>query len=144
MARTLTAADAVITLTIPGIFSTPQQLQGFGADNVYEMGNQNVAETVPGVDGILSAGYIYEPVDQTFTLQADSASNDVFALWYATSQQQKAVFRCSGSTTLPAIGKTYVSVNGVLVSMPPAPTTGKILQPRKYLVRWQSISEVPA
>lgn len=139
MARTLTAADAVITLTIPGIFSTPQQLQGFSTDNVYDIGNLVIAETAMGVDGTLSAGFVFNPIEQTFTLQANSISNDLFDLWYTTSQQAKDVFRCTGSTTLPAVGKTYVSNNGVLMTMPPLPGANKILSPRKYVIQWQSI-----
>jgi hypothetical protein len=143
MARSLTAADAVITIAVVGLFSTPQQLQGFATDNVYDVGVQSVAETAMGVDGKLSAGFVFNPIDQTFTLQADSLSNDLFDTWVAAQQQGKTVFRCSGRTTLPAVGKSYVSNNGALVSFPPLPTAGKILQPRKFLIRWESIVGTP-
>lgn len=143
MARSLTAADAVITIAVVGLFTTPQQLQGFAADNVYDVGTQNVAETAMGVDGKLSAGFVFNPIDQTFTLQADSLSNDLFDTWVAAQQQGKTVFRCSGRTTLPAVGKSYVSNNGALVSFPPLPGAGKILQPRKFLIRWESIVGTP-
>lgn len=141
--RTLTAANAVIALSIPALFSTPQILQGFSADNVFETNSPDVAETASGVDGFLSAGYVYNPVDQTITLQADSLSNDVFDAWLATSKQQQTVFRCQGRTQLPALGKSYIMVNGVLVNMAPIPAVNKLIQQRKFLIRWQDIQPVP-
>lgn len=141
--RSLTAADAVIMLSVAGLFSTPQQLQGFSADNVYDIGDLDVAETAMGVDGKLSAGYVNNPVDQTFTLMADSLSNDLFEQWIAASKAGNGTFRCTGSTTLPALGKSYVSKNGALVRMPPMPGAGKLLQSRKYLIRWESVLAAP-
>jgi len=144
MARFLTAADAIIMLTIPGLFSTPQQLQGFSADNVYDMGDLDIAETAMGVDGKLSAGYVFNPVEQSFTLMASSESNDLFETWAAASRQGKTVFPCNGSTTLPATQRSYISTNGYLVRLPPMPGAGKILQQRKFTVRWESVQAVPA
>lgn len=141
--RSLTAANAVIMLAVPGLFSVPQQLQGFAADNVYDIGNLDVAETAMGVDGYLSAGFVYNPIDQTFTLQADSLSNDFFDAWVAAVRQGTTALRCNGSTTLPALGKTYVHTNGVLVNMPPMSSAAKILKERKFLVRWQSVVANP-
>lgn len=141
--RSLTAADAVIMLTIPGLFSTPQQLQGFATDNIYDVGSVAQAETAMGVDGFLSAGFVFNPVDQSFTLQADSLSNDLFDTWIATQQQGRSVIRCNGSTVLPALGKRFISANGVLVDAPPIPSAGKNLAPRKFLIRWQSVTGAP-
>ncbi|MGA1801484.1 phage tail fiber protein [Rhizobium sp. HT1-10] len=62
----ITSANAIITLTIPGLFNTPVQLQGFSADNIYESEVQEIAETSMGVDGKLSAGYVFNPINQTF------------------------------------------------------------------------------
>lgn len=144
MARSLTAANAIITITIPGLFNTPQQLQGFSADNVYDMAVQEVVQTAMGVDGILSGGFVFNPVEQTFDLQADSLSNDIFEIWAANQAQQKDVFTANGETTLPSLSKSYVSTKGFLISLPPAPAAGKILQARRYMIRWQSILAVPA
>lgn len=143
MPRSLTSADAVIMLAVPGIFSTPQQLQGFSTDNVFEVGNRVLTETAMGVDGYMSAGMVFSSIDQTFTLQADSLSNDFFDTWAATTLQQKAVFRVSGTVELPAVEKSFVCVNGALIDPPPMPSAGKILQPRKFLIRWQSITANP-
>lgn len=140
---TLTAANAVITLTVPNLFPAPVQLQGFSADNVYDVDVQEVVETAMGVDGILSGGFVYNPINQTFVLQADSPSIAFFETWAATQAQVKDVYTAMGNTVLPAVGRSYVSVKGFLVSLPPLPAAAKILQPRRFLIRWQSIQSVP-
>jgi len=141
--RTLTAANALITLSINGLFTSPQRLQGFATDNIYEVGTQELAETAMGVDGRLSAGFVFAPIDQTFTIQADSLSIDLFEQWAAAQKRDGTVYRCNGNVTLIAVDKTYVMGNGALVSGPPLPSAGKILQPRKYMVRWESVLPSP-
>lgn len=143
MAGTLTAADAVITLTVAGLFPSPVRIQGFSADNVYDSPNQALNETAMGVDGRLSAGFIYSPVDQNFTLQADSDSLDFFETLAATMQQVKDTYFMNGNTTIPAQGKTYVMTRGVLVDFASLPTLNKIAAPRRALIRWQNIQAVP-
>lgn len=137
---TLTAANAVILLGVNGVFSTPQQLKGFAADDVTDIPPIESAETAMGVDGVLSAGFVFVPVKQGVTLQADSASNDLFDLWWETMQQQQDVFFASGSIVFPATKKSYTLTNGVLTEYKPAPDAKRTLQPRKYEITWESIS----
>ncbi|TKB30520.1 MAG: hypothetical protein E5V67_27350, partial [Mesorhizobium sp.] len=115
---TLTAANAVITLAVPNLFSTPVQLQGFATDNIYDMDSVDQVETAMGVDGILSGGFVYNPINQTFVLQADSPSIAFFETWAATQVQAKDVYTANGSTTLPSLGRSYISTKGFLVSLP--------------------------
>ena len=56
MAGTITGASAVIMLSVPGLFSTPQQLQGFATDDIFDTAAIASAETLMGVDGNLSGG----------------------------------------------------------------------------------------
>lgn len=141
---TITSANSIITLTVAGIFSSPQQLQGFSADNVYETGEQVVTEVLMGIDGRLSGGFVYNPVQQTFTLQADSPSNTVFETWAAQQAINKNAYPASGVTTLISVGTKYVMTRGFLMSLPPLPTAAKVLQPRRYLINWESVQAVPA
>ena len=140
---TITSANAVITLSISGIFSAPQQLQGFSTDNIYEAGDQVVTETMMGVDGRLSGGFVFTPTQQTFTLQADSPSNGIFETWAAQQRSQKDAYYASGRTLLPSTGEEYICTRGFLISYPPMPTAAKVLQPRKYVIQWESVLAVP-
>lgn len=139
----LTAANAVITLTVPGLFNTPVQLQGFSAQNIYEMQAVEINQTLMGVDGKLSAGFVFNAVSQTFMLQADSASNQIFEIWASTMRTNRDTLRCNGETLLTSVNRSYVCNNGALTSYPPAPAAGQILQPRSYIIVWESIVANP-
>ncbi len=141
---TLTSANAVITLTIAGVYSTPQQLQGFSTDNIYDVGDQVVTQVMMGVDGHQSGGYVIEAIVQTFTLMADSASNEIFQNWVAAQKVGRAALPADGRTLLPATGDEYILTNGFLTSHTPMPTAGKVLEPRKFAISWESVLAVPA
>jgi|GEM_PF-157195 len=144
MAGTLTAANAIFALAIPGLYPTPQQLQQFSTDNVTDVAEIRTIETQMGVDGVLAAGFQFVPFEQTITLQANSPSNDIFDNWWVQMQNIKDAIGCSGTLTLPAIGKKYLLVNGYLSSYPTYSGVHKILQPRKYGIVWNSIFPAPA
>ncbi len=139
----ITSANAIITLTIPGLFSIPQQLQGFSADNIYDMATQEIVQTMMGVDGKLSGGFVFNPIEQTFDLMADSASKSRFSKHGPQRSAKPRTFILrNGETTLISVNKSYICNNGFLLSLPPAPSAGRVLQPRKYVIRWESIQAV--
>lgn len=140
MAKTLTAANSVIMLTVSGLFDTPQQLQGFAADDVVDTDQVDSAETAMGVDGKLSAGWIPMAIKQTFSLQADSNSLAFFEAWYAAQQAIRELYIASGSVYLPATGRKYAMRRGFLTNHAAMPNVKKILQPRKFQVTWEALS----
>src|SRR4051812_37923738 len=103
MAKSITASNALFFLTIPGVFFTPQQLQGFAADDVFEMEGIQTSEVLMGVDGVLSAGFVFVAVPQSINLQADSDSVLVFDAWYAAEQAAGEKIRASGFVEFPAL-----------------------------------------
>lgn len=141
--RTLTAADALITLSIPDVFGAPFNLDGFATDDVYDMPEIDVAETAMGVDGRLSAGFVFRPVTQAYMLQADSLSVDNFEQLYSQQQQNHQVYVITGVTTLLAVGKQYAMSRGFLRNYSPAPAGKRILQPRRFGIEWQSVLPQP-
>jgi hypothetical protein len=134
----ITAANAVITLNIPGVLGAPVQLQGFSADDISDVDPLEAAETSMGVDGILSAGFIFVPVNQSFTLQADSASNAVFDAWWTQEQANKTKYAATGQIIYTAIGTKWAMSQGFLVTYPVLPNAARVLRPRKFTVRWQT------
>lgn len=143
MAKTLTAANSVIMLSVAGLFNTPQQLQGFAADDVFDTDQIDSAETVMGVDGKLSAGWIPFAVKQNFTLQADSDSMSFFETWYAAQQSVRELYVASGSIYLPSVGRKYAMRRGFLVNHSGTASAKKILQPRKFAITWEALSSGP-
>jgi hypothetical protein len=141
--KTITAANALVTIAIPNLFPIPQQIQGFSADNVYETNPQDVVETSMGVDGRLSGGFVYSPVEQSFVLQADSDSNLFFETWAAQMVRDKDAFFANGQTLLKAVQRVYVMSRGFLVNLPAFPAAGRTLQPRRFTIRWESVQSAP-
>jgi hypothetical protein len=135
----ITGATAIVTIMIPGLFSSPQQLQGFAVDDVFTTNELESAEVMMGVDGVLSAGFVYVPVEQNFRLQADSPSTFIFDTWWATQQQIQDLFYAQGVTILKPIGKKWAMTKGVLRRYKPTPDAKRLLQPQQFGITWQSI-----
>lgn len=136
----LTSANTVFMLAIVGLFDAPQSLQGFAADDIFTTADIQSTETLMGVDGILSAGYVNMPVPQTIALQADSDSNEIFDQWYQAQKVAQDVYYANASVLLPSLSKSYTLTKGALTTYPPTPNVAKILQPRRFGITWQSIS----
>jgi hypothetical protein len=139
----ITSANAIYTLQVANLFTTPIQLQQFSADNVFGTEPLASAETSMGIDGNLSAGFVYVPVVQSVELQADSASNDLFDQWWQAMQIAQAIFPAQGLVTLLSIGKKWTLRNGVLTTFPPIPDAQKILRPRRFGITWERVSPSP-
>jgi hypothetical protein len=135
----LTAANAIITLSQAILFPTPFQIAQFAADDVTGMGDVTILEDQMGVDGVLSFGFVWVPREQEITLKADSPS---VAFFDAISVQQEAVqdvYPLNGTILLPAIGKLFNLINGGLRRYKPMPDVKKILQPMRYGILWNRV-----
>ena len=138
--KSLTAATAVYMLSITDLFTTPQQLQGFAADDVFNTDAIPSAETLMGVDGKLSGGFIYAPIVQNIMLQADSDSNFIFDQWFATQQQQQEAFIANAVVLLKAVGSKWNLTRGFLTQYKPIPDAKKILQARSFQITWNIVA----
>jgi hypothetical protein len=139
----ITGANSVILLSITSLFPVPQQLFGFAADDIFDSEAVASAEILTGVDGNMSAGWIFVPVKMSITLQADSASNSLFESWYAAQQAIQDLYFATGNVRLPATSRLYTCRKGVLSSHKPTPDAKKVLQPRKYEITWQQVIAAP-
>lgn len=140
---TITAANAILTLSQPILFPVPQQLQGFAADDVYDIDSIKSIEAVMGVDGVLSFGFVYVEVMQNITLQADSASNAFFDTVWTQMQAAQDVYPINGVVVLPGVSTTFAMLNGGLTGYKPAPDAKRTLQPRRYQITWNKIFPAP-
>jgi hypothetical protein len=140
MGKSITASNALFFINIPGVFFTPQQLQGFAADDIFEMEGIQTAETLMGVDGVLSAGFVYVPIPQSITLQADSDSLQVFNDWFAAEQLAGEKIRASGFVEFPALQRKWAMSGGILTNYKPMPGAGKTLRPMKNEITWERVS----
>lgn len=143
MAKTLTAANCVLLLSIRGLLDVPQQLQGFSTDDVFGIDDLDTAETMMGVDGKLSAGWTPKEIKQSIFLQADSDSTFVFETWYQAQQSARELYYAVGAMNIPSINRKYVMTKGVLSQYSAAPNAKKVLQPRKFTITWESYTAAP-
>ena len=135
----ITGATAVVMLTLPGLFPVPFQLQGFAADDVYDTDDLQSAETLMGVDGKLSGGFVFVPVVQRYKLQADSPSIFFFDTWYTTQVQLRDTINVSGLVAIPSLGKKYTMTKGFLTGYKPIPDGKKLIQPQNFAITWESV-----
>lgn len=128
MTATLTVANSSLVLSAEGLYPNGVQLQGYAADNVFEAPTVENGEFSMGIDGKLSAGYVFNQIPFTITLQADSASLDVFEQIWQREASSRDKLQIGLTVALPSNNKRYVLRNGFLQSYQ-APSGQRILQP---------------
>jgi len=137
---TITSANSILTMIVPGLFPVPVSIQGYSTDDAFMLDALDLAETVMGVDGRMSAGYVPKEVKLTVTLQADSASKDFFAILTQAVKTAREVFYMSATLSLPSTGEAFTFTRGILTSVEQLPSAKKMLQPQKFVITWESVS----
>ena len=139
-ASTITSANSVVSITVPGLFPVPVQLFGYAADKAWDTAAVVVTETQIGVDGRKTAGLIFNPVKQTFSLQADSPSVTIFESIYSAQMAARDVYYIFAVIDLPSTGESYICNKGTLEDYNSMASAGKVLTAREFSINWQSIT----
>lgn len=139
MAKTITAANSSFAISIPNLYPAPQNIQGYAADDAFSEDALDQAEIVMGVDGHMSAGFVFNPVKQTVSIMPDSPSMAIFENWQAAQRTAREVFPCNATITLPAIRRKYTLQNGVMTTGKPIPDVKKTLQPTQFSITWERV-----
>ena len=140
---TLEGATAVFTLSINGVYSAPQQIQGFATDDAFATQAIKRAEVLMGVDQVLSGGFVAVPIQQDIFLQADSPSNAIFDQWDAVNQGG-VTMTATGLIVLPGISSKWTLTKGFLTDFTPTPAVKKLLQRRQFGITWNFLQVSPA
>jgi hypothetical protein len=141
--KTLTTANSVFALAINSLYPVAQILQGYAADDAFSADDIAPAEILMGVDGHMSAGYTPVPVPMNIMLQADSDSNQLFDDWFNAMQNARDVYFATGIVTLQGTNEKWALTRGILTSYKPMPDAKKLLQPRKFVITWESATKSP-
>jgi hypothetical protein len=136
----ITAANAVIMLAVPGVFPAPTPLQQFAAEDIFTNDPVQANEVAMGVDGYLAAGFVFNPVAWSVSLMADSPSNRFFDTWYQTMVQNVESYRCNGTIWLKGTNQKYDMRNGALTTYRNMPDAAKTLRSRAFVITWQSVT----
>ena len=137
---TITSANSVFTIVIPGLFPAPVQLRGYASDKAFTTEAIDLAEVQMGVDGRMTAGFTPNPTKQTVTLQADSPSKDIFTALIQAMKTAREVFYISGSIALPSTGESFPLTRGILTNTKQIPDAQKVLQPMDFVITWESVN----
>ena len=142
MTRSLTSLDVILILTIPGVYPSGIQLQGFKVDDIFDLGSTKPNVTRFGVDGVLSAGKQLQPRVMKVHLEASSDSQQVFDDW-ASAEATPPVDSIPASMTaiFPANGQEYTCIRGFLTDDKDMPDAKKVLDPLAYEITWQSVQK---
>jgi hypothetical protein len=141
---TLTAANSIIMLGVTTLFPTPQQIQEFTADDVFDSEAIDASEVIMGVDGNLSGGMIFKELKWSIKLQGNSSSNTMFDQWYANQIANLDAYTANGTIRLPGIRMKFVMTNGFLTSYQPLSSVKKLIQARTHIITWESVVPQPA
>lgn len=140
---TITSANSKFVINIPDVFPTPQEVQGYAADDAFTQSAFDVTETRMGVDGRLSGGYTPNAKPFTVMLQADSPSIAIFDAWAGAMESDNEAFVASAIIDLPSVHKSYIFTKGFLKNVQKLPSAKKVLEPVPYTIEWESIQVVP-
>lgn len=141
--RSITSADSVFSISSADFALAATILEGYAADASFAMENADTAETMLGVDGKLSAGWVPRSYNQTITLQADSKSRAVFDALVMAQDVSRQIFRLNGVITLPGNQYSYTLSRGVLKNYTAMPTAQRVLQPMTFVIEWERVLAVP-
>lgn len=136
----ITSANATIFMTIPLLYPVPQQIQQFSADNVFSTDPLKSAETMRGVDGVLTGGYVYGDINQNFELMADSPSIQFFNRWNFQQQADREAYTANAVILLTSLGQKWTGTKGYLKGFPIIPDAKKVLQPVRFSIEWESLT----
>ncbi len=136
----ITSANSVFTLVVAGLFPSPVQLRGYATDKAFATEAVDLAETQMGVDGRMTAGFVFSPTPQTITLQADSPSKDFFKILAQAMKTAREVYYISGSIALPSTGESFTLIRGILQNYKSIADAQKVLQPMDYKIVWESVN----
>jgi hypothetical protein len=127
-------------LGIDTVYPIPQQLQGFATDDVFDTPSIKSAQVQMGVDGNMSAGFVFVEIPQSYRFQGDSPSCDVFDNWWAANQAANDEFFANATISLKALGKKYTMTKGVLTDYKPTSEVKALIQRREFTITWNRLS----
>lgn len=136
----ISSSNAVVLLSIAGVFPIPQRLRGFAKDQMFKTGPIKPVETVMGADGNFVAGKVFVPFEQEYTLLASSPSCKLFDEWYTAMTTLGDVLSANGLITLSGVGTKWTLTTGYLTDYAPIPEAKNILEARAFKITWGQCS----
>jgi hypothetical protein len=135
-AQTITSANTVFMISVAGLFTSPQQLQDYSADDIFDFDTVQLGETQVGADGIGVAGFTPWDSKQMIRFMQSSASIAIFEQWLYAEATAFDKYYATAVVQFPALGKKYTLWKGALSRGQAAPTARRVLAPREFEITW--------
>src|SRR5678816_2279150 len=126
MAGTLTVANSSMVLRIADLFDTGIALQGYAADEVFSAEPATHIETMMGIDGRLSGGWVPSERTVNISLNGDSDSNFIFEEWAGAQRQRRDAMIATLIVTIFSINRVYTCTYGFLRTYSSLPDARRI------------------
>lgn len=136
MANTITSANVQFALMVAGVFTSPQTLQDFSMDDIFDHDMVEMAQVELGADGIGVAGWVPRVNKQTIRFLPSSRSVLIFETWWQAQDGLLDVLYAAGTLQYPAIGRKFTLYQGALTRAAAAPSAKRVLQPREFEITW--------
>ncbi len=136
---TITSANSAFSIAVANLYPTPQTIQGYAADDAFSSEALDIAEIVMGVDGHMSGGFIFNPVNLKVAIMPDSPSLPIFENWMTFQRTAREVFYANGSISIPSIARKYTLQNGILKSGNPIVNAKKVLEYVSFVIAFERI-----
>lgn len=136
----ITSANSKLRIVVPAYYPGGFDVDDYAADNMFEAAPLQNKEDMMSADGKYHAGYVFNPAEFTINLMPTSTSLALLDDWTAAERATISAFACNAVLTVPALGKKWTMVNGVLFSLPPLPPGRRVLQPRPAVFHFESIT----
>lgn len=140
--NSLTSVNATLTLAIPGLFDTAQDVQGFAPGDAISFDPTTNAKVQIGVDGFVAGGFVPTLHPMSIKLMASSPSITTFLTWISTQQASGTLLTATGVLTVPSVNLVYTLTNGYLEKSQDVQIK-EILGDQTFNIIWGSVSVAP-
>ena len=135
----ITSANSSLRCVVPGLFPGGFTFEDYSADSMFTVAPVTNKETLMSADGKYHAGRIFNEKEFTVNLSPTSPTLAYLDQWDSYEDVGLVCLPCNMTLTIPALDSTWNLVNGVLFTWAPAPSAGRVLQPRQAVFHFESI-----
>lgn len=140
---TITAANSVFYLTVPGLYDSPVRIEGFSTDAMVSVATNTPVVAEKGVDGHTSFGWVPTSKEVTITLAADSPSRQIMEDWAIYQEASREVMLCNAEFSLPGISRKITGTRGGLTSVQSSPNVAQTLQAGAFVITFDQWTASP-
>jgi hypothetical protein len=139
----ITSANSKLRIVVPAYYPGGFDVDDYAADNMFETGALTNTEDAMSADGKYHAGFIFNPTEQTITLMPTSNAGFLIDDWWVAERTAICKFACNMVLTVPALGRKWNFVNGVIHTWTPNPPGRRVLQARPAVFHFESVTPSP-